>query len=60
MEENQNNKLICMFDANEFLNEELEVDYNLNNLIKGLNSASAYDRLIDEINKIIASEFIQK
>ena len=59
MEENQNNKLICMFDANEFLNEELEVDYNLNNLIQGLNSISEYERLLNEINKIIESNFIQ-
>ena len=56
MDESQIN---VMFDANQFLNDKSKVDFNLNNLIQGLNSISEYERLLNEINKIIESNFIQ-
>ena len=59
MDENQINEPNVMFDAKEFLNDDFEVDCNLNKLIQGLNSISKYESLNDEINKIIASNFIQ-
>jgi hypothetical protein len=59
MDESQINEPNVMFNAKRFLNDDIEVDYNLNKLIQGLNSTLEYESLNDEINKIIASNFFQ-